>query len=141
MVCASGDAEAHRQLYVAAPRKVRRGWIKVLVIAAIVLIVCAIVSRASGKLLNIAGLLFDIAGALRLFLFEQIGESLRPFENRKKYPRGPPSVAMRELIMPEAGPYPIDSRQSAVAEFWYRNRGVVFLVFGFILQVIATLIG
>src|SRR5258705_7295295 len=29
MVCASGDAEAHRQLYVAAPRKVRRGWIKV----------------------------------------------------------------------------------------------------------------
>src|SRR5262249_43955180 len=28
MVCASGDAEAHRQLYVAAPRKVRRGWIK-----------------------------------------------------------------------------------------------------------------
>ena len=29
MVGASGDAEAHRQLYVAAPRKVRRGWIKV----------------------------------------------------------------------------------------------------------------
>jgi len=29
MVCASGDAEAHRNLYVAAPRKVRRGWIKV----------------------------------------------------------------------------------------------------------------
>ena len=29
MVCASGDAEAHRQLYVAAPRKVRRGWIEV----------------------------------------------------------------------------------------------------------------
>jgi hypothetical protein len=29
MVCASGDAEAHPQLYVAAPRKVRRGWIKV----------------------------------------------------------------------------------------------------------------
>jgi len=29
MVCASGDAEAHRKLYVAAPRKVRRGWIKV----------------------------------------------------------------------------------------------------------------
>jgi hypothetical protein len=26
---ASGDAEAHRQLYVAAPRKVRRGWIEV----------------------------------------------------------------------------------------------------------------
>src|SRR5262249_39824258 len=29
MVCASGDAEAHPQLYVAAPRKVRPDWIKV----------------------------------------------------------------------------------------------------------------
>jgi hypothetical protein len=122
-----------------------RTLVNVTVIGAIVLVACAVLARTfalnPAKLINIAGLMFDIAGVFRLFLFEQIGESLRPFQDEKEYPRGPPSVAMRELIMPEAGPYSIESPESAVAEFWYRNRGVVFLVVGFVLQVIATLMG
>jgi len=123
-----------------------RTLVNVIVIGAIVLVAFAVVlavafAVTSAKIVNIAGLLFDIAGVLRLLLFEQIGESLRPFEDEKSYPRGPPSVVMRELIMPEAGPYPIESRESAVAEFWYRNRGVMFLIVGFLLQVTATLMG
>jgi hypothetical protein len=110
-----------------------------MVIGAIVLVVVAVLfAFKPARLINVAGLMFDIAGVLRLFLFEQIGESLRPLQDEKRYPRAPASGAVRELIMPEAGPYPIESPESAIADFWYRNRGIVFLVVGFLLQMIAT---
>jgi hypothetical protein len=52
-----------------------------------------------GRMLTASGLLFDIAGAVHLFLFERIEEELSKFKLNKygNYP----SVAMRELIIPE----------------------------------------
>ena len=51
-----------------------------------------------------------------------------------------PSVAMRELIMPEAsGPY--DTTSDLVSQFYYKKRGVLFLFIGFVLQMISDLVG
>ena len=90
----------------------------------------------SGHLFTASGLLFDIAGVLRLFLLEELTEALEPFEERENLP----SVAMRELIMPEAaGPY--DTETPHVTRFYYNKRGVLFLFLGFFLQMIGDLVG
>ena len=91
------------------------------------------------KILNAAGLIFDVAGVLRLFLYEELRESLEPFLDEKAYPQGPPSVAMRELIMPENyGPYEPDL--PGLSTFYFRKRGVLYLVLGFVFQLAATLL-
>ena len=88
------------------------------------------------RLLTISGLLFDIAWALRLFLFEEIDSALSGFTPNEH--GDVPSVAMRELIMPEAsGPHDADSDHMSL--FYYRKRGVLFLVIGFFLQLIGSI--
>ena len=72
------------------------------------------------------GLLFDIAGVLRLFLLDELIDALEPFKEHENLP----SVAMRELIMPEAsGPYTTESHHVSI--FYYNKRGVLFLFIGF----------
>jgi hypothetical protein len=112
-----------------------RGIIQIILLVAIVLIPPAIV-RCSGHFFTASGLLFDIAGVLRLFLLEELTEALEPFKEREHLP----SVAMRELIMPEAaGPY--DTTTPHVTRFYYNKRGVLFLFLGFVLQMIGDLVG
>jgi hypothetical protein len=111
-----------------------RGVIQVtLLVAALMIPVSLFYSTA--HMLTASGLLFDIAGALRLFLFEEVTESLDGFEENKY--GNLPSVAMRELIMPEDGPFDADTPY--VTHFYYRKRGVLFLFIGFLLQLVGDL--
>jgi hypothetical protein len=114
-----------------------RGVIQIILLTAIVLIVASF-RFSPAHLLTASGLLFDIAGALRLFLVEELVEALGGFKQNKA--RNLPSVAMRELIMPEeSGPY--DSDSPYMSNFYYRKRGVLFLFVGFALQMVGDLFG
>ena len=82
-------------------------------------------------------MLFDIAGALRLFLLEEIQDALSGFKPNKY--GNLPSVAMRELIMPEgSGPY--DAESPYISQFYYKKRGVLLLFIGFALQMVGDLV-
>jgi hypothetical protein len=112
-----------------------RGVIQITVVVAILLIPAAFFFHP-GHLLTASGLLFDIAGVLRLFLFDELQDALEPFKEREHVP----SVAMRELIMPEAsGPYTTETPDISV--FYYRKRGVLFLFLGFALQMAGDILG
>jgi hypothetical protein len=114
-----------------------RGIIQITVLVAVVLLPISIFYKP-GHMLTASGLLFDIAGVLRLFLLEEINNSLEHF--REARPDNLPSVAMRELIMPEAsGPYDIE--KPFAQRFFYQKRAVFFLFIGFVLQMIGDLIG
>jgi hypothetical protein len=117
-------------------RRRLRPLVTLIVVAAIVALPLAFFFNPV-KVINVAGLLFDLAGVLRLFLFERITADLQPFLDEKEYPHGPPSVAMRELVMPEASPNSTDSPH--LAHFYYEHRGVLYLFIGFSLQLVATL--
>jgi hypothetical protein len=111
-----------------------RGVIQKTITAALFLIIISFFFPPA-RLLSSAGLLFDIAGALRLFLYEEILDALSGFKENKY--GNLPSVAMRELVMPEAsGPY--DSESHYMSLFFYKRRGVLYLFLGFTLQLIAT---
>jgi hypothetical protein len=112
-----------------------RGIIQVILVIAILLIPAAFFFHP-GHLLTASGLLFDIAGVLRLFLFDELQDALEPFKKREHIP----SVAMRELIMPEgSGPYTAESPH--ISMFYYRKRGVLFLFIGFALQMAGDILG
>jgi hypothetical protein len=111
-----------------------RGAIQIILFAAVVFVPAALFGNA-GHLLTASGLLFDIAGALRLFVFDEITGALRGFEENKY--GNLPSVAMRELVMPEAGPYDADADHISI--FYYKKRGILFLFIGFVLQMIGDL--
>ncbi len=114
-----------------------RGLIQVIVLVAALLAALSVAYNPS-KLLTTSGLLFDIAGVLRLFLLEELTDALSGFKPNKY--GNLPSVAMRELIMPEAvGPY--DTTSNYVSLFYYQKRGVLFLFIGFALQLIGGLVG
>jgi hypothetical protein len=114
-----------------------RGLIQVLLVVATLLLPVSIFF-SPGHILTASGLLFDIAGILRLFLLEEINGALEHFRENKE--GNLPSVAMRELIMPEAsGPY--DSESPYIKRFFYSKRGVFFLFIGFVLQMIGDLAG
>jgi hypothetical protein len=107
-----------------------RGVIQLTLVAALLLIPISFFYNTS-HVLTAAGLLFDIAGVLRLFLMEEIEESLSGFKPDKH--GNLPSFAMSELVMPEAsGPY--DESSSHISFFYYKKRGVLFLCLGFALQ-------
>jgi hypothetical protein len=112
-----------------------RGLIQICITVAIVLIPFAFFFHPA-RLFTAAGYLFDIAGVLRVFLLEELTDAFAPFKERENLP----SVAMRELLMPEAsGPYTTDS--SSISRFLYKKRGVLFLFIGFVLQMIGDIIG
>ena len=114
-----------------------RGVIQVVLLIAILLIPVSLFYSAA-HVLTASGLLFDIAGALRLFLFEEVNDALSGFKENEH--GNVPSVAMRELIMPEAsGPY--DSKSPHMSVFYYKKRGVLFLFVGFFLQLVGDLFG
>jgi len=113
-----------------------RGIIQIIILVAVLLLPISLFWRP-GHLLTASGLLFDIAGVLRLFLLEEINNALEHF--RETRPDNLPSVAMRELIMPEAsGPYDIES--PFIQRFFYEKRAVFFLFIGFVLQMIGDLV-
>jgi hypothetical protein len=114
-----------------------RGLIQITILVAVLLLPVSLL-YSPGHILTASGLLFDIAGVLRLFLLEEINGALEHF--RETRPDNLPSVAMRELIMPEAsGPYDADA--SFIQRFYYKKRGVLFLFIGFVLQMIGDLAG
>ena len=111
-----------------------RGVIQVVILAAVILLLAAF--KHPTHLVTASGLLFDIAGALRLFLLDELTEALEPFKERESLP----SVAMRELIMPEAsGPYTAESPHMSL--YFYNKRGVLLLFLGFTLQMIGDFVG
>jgi hypothetical protein len=113
-----------------------RGVIQIMLLAATILIPAAIF-YSTAHLLTASGLLFDIAGALRLFLFDEIHASLSGFKENEY--GNVPSVAMRELIMPEAqGPYDADAPY--ISQYYFKKRGVLFLILGFLLQLIGSVV-
>jgi hypothetical protein len=114
-----------------------RGLIQVILVVATLLVFVSFF-HSPAHVLTASGLLFDIAGVLRLFLLEEINGALEHF--RENEHGNLPSVAMRELIMPEAsGPY--DTESPYIKRFFYAKRGVLFLFIGFILQMIGDLVG
>jgi hypothetical protein len=115
-----------------------RAVIQIVLAVAIVLIPVSIFYK-TGHALTASGLLFDIAGALRLFLLEENTHALSGFVENEF--GNLPSVAMRELVMPEAGPFNEDREGNEISQFYYRKRGVFFLFIGFVLQMIADLVG
>jgi hypothetical protein len=114
-----------------------RGVIQLTILVALILIPVSFF-YSPGHILTASGLLFDIAGALRLFVLEEIIHALSGFKENEY--GNVPSVAMRELIMPEAsGPY--DSSSPYISNFYYKKRGVLLLFVGFALQMIGDLAG
>jgi hypothetical protein len=114
-----------------------RGVIQVVLLVAMALIPISPFINP-GHAFTASGLLFDIAGALRLFLFDDLREALAGFKENEY--GNVPSVAMRELIMPEAsGPY--TSEHPYIKLFYYKRRGVLFLFVGFLFQMIGDLLG
>jgi hypothetical protein len=112
-----------------------RGVIQICITIALLLIPIGIFFHPA-KLFTAAGYLFDIAGVLRVFLLEEVTDAIEPFKEREPVP----SVAMRELIMPEAsGPYTAESPY--ISLFLYKKRGVLFLFLGFALQMLGDIIG
>jgi hypothetical protein len=109
------------------------------VVVATVLLAVAYFTAQPLKLMNAAGILFDIAGAIRLFITEQIDEWLEPFKDEEQYPYGPPSHAMRELIMPEVSPFH-ERTVPTMYHTYYHKRGILYLLTGFGLQLVATLL-
>src|ERR1700675_1295823 len=109
-----------------------RAAIQLTVLVALILLPLSLfVSPA--HMLTASGLLFDIAGTMRLFLFERIEHELSGFKPNEydNYP----SVAMRELIMPESVSV-MEINDRPISFFYYKQRGVVFLFIGFVLQML-----
>jgi hypothetical protein len=115
-----------------------RAAIQIVLTVALALIPVSIFYK-TGHTLTASGLLFDIAGALRLFLLEENTQALSGFAENEH--GNLPSVAMRELVMPEAGPFYEERVGNEMSNFYYRKRGVLFLFIGFVLQMIADLVG
>jgi hypothetical protein len=114
-----------------------RGVIQITLLVAALLIPASLFYHP-GRLFTASGLLFDIAGVLRLFLFDEIKETLAAFTPNKY--GNLPSVATRELLMPEAsGPY--TAEHPTIKLFYYKKRGVLFLFIGFLFQMIGDLLG
>jgi len=90
----------------------------------------------TAHVLTASGLLFDIAGALRLFLLEEIDHQIAGFTPNEYGNYA--SVAMRELIMPE-GVSVREINDRHISFFYYKKRGVLFLFFGFVLQMLGDL--
>lgn len=112
-----------------------RGVIQLTVLFAIFLLPISIFYQPD-RTITASGLLFDIAGALRLFLLEEIQSAIAGFKPNKY--GNLPSVATRELVMPEAsGPY--DATSKPMSLFYYKSRGVFLLFIGFVLQLVALL--
>jgi hypothetical protein len=87
----------------------------------------------SAHVITASGLLFDIAGAARIFLLEEIDYALSGYKPNEH--DNYPSVAMREFIMPE-GINEDKINDNPISFFYYKKRGVLFLFFGFVLQMI-----
>ena len=114
-----------------------RGVVQVTLLFALLLIPVGVFYKP-GYTIAAAGLLFDIAGVLRVFLLEDVSDALSEFGLKEH--DNIPSVALRELIMPEAsGPY--DASSPHISLFYYKKRGVLFLFVGFMLQFIGNILG
>ncbi len=112
-----------------------RAAIQITLLVAVALLPVALFYNTS-HLLTASGLLFDIAGALRLFLLEEIDHQIdqaTPNEHDNY-----PSSVMRELIMPE-GVSVSEINDRPISFFYYKKRGVLFLFFGFVLQMLGDL--
>jgi hypothetical protein len=114
-----------------------RGVIQVVLLMAMLMLAIS-PFYSTAHMITGSGLLFDIAGAVRLFVVEEIEKSLAGFKENEF--GNVPSVAMGELIMPEAsGPY--DAASDLMSQFYYKKRAILFLFIGFVLQLIGGLAG
>ena len=69
-------------------------------------------------------------------MLEEIEDALSGFKPNKY--GNLPSVANRELVMPEGGPFNTESWY--MSHFYYKRRGVLFLFIGFVLQLAGALV-
>lgn len=96
---------------------------------------------------NSAGLCLDIIGTIRLFLNEEWERILENYHDEQKYPYGPPSYIMREYFEfdnpdPEwVGQSNEKIQDFELARYIYWIRGLVFLVLGFVLQLLSSWMG
>lgn len=101
----------------------------------------------NSKLTNSAGLLLDVTGVIRIFIDEEWVEILKYYDDEKKYPYGPPSYVTRELFKDTGNiadfvsddtedMKELQKKESAL--FWHEKRGFIFLICGFLGQLIAT---
>ena len=109
-----------------------RAAIQLTTLAAVLLLPLAVFYKPA-HVLTASGLLFDIAGALRLFLLEEIDHQIADVQPNQH--GNYPSPIMRELIMPE-GVYLNEINDRPISFFYYKKRGVLFLFFGFVLQML-----
>jgi hypothetical protein len=115
-------------------QRIRAG-IQLTLLVAVALLPMALFYNTA-HMLTASGLLFDIAGAMRLFLLEEIDHSIS--DTTPNEYGNYPSATMRELIMPEGiAEREINDRQ--ISFFYYKKRGVLFLFFGFVLQMLGDL--
>lgn len=112
-----------------------RAAIQITVLIAVALLPLAPFYKTA-HILTASGLLFDIAGALRLFLLDEIDHQIAGFKPNEH--GNYPSAAMRELIMPE-GVSEREVNDRTISFFYYKKRGVLFLFFGFVLQMLGDL--
>jgi len=90
-------------------------------------------ATAWAHMLTASGLLFDIAGTMRLFLHDRITHEISQFTPNQygNYP----SVVTRELITPK-GVSITEVNDRPMSFFYYKQRGIVFLFLGFVLQML-----
>jgi hypothetical protein len=112
-----------------------RAAIQITVLIAVAVLPFALFYKTA-HILTASGLLFDIAGALRLFLLDEIDNHVAGFTPNEH--GNYPSVAMRELIMPE-GVSDREINDRPISFFYYKKRGVLFLFVGFVLQMLGDL--
>ena len=115
--------------------RIRAAIQNILLIAVVLLLVAAFFR--SGRMINASGLLFDIAGAARIFVLEEINHTVADdqADEHGNYRSG----TMRECIMPE-GTRERSINDNYISFFYYKKRGVSFLFFGFLLQMIADIV-
>ena len=91
--------------------------------------------------MNSTGLCFDIVGALILFLQEEWNRLLEPHKDVDEFPSGPPSYVIRDWFDFEdlAGFWDVaDEEAAAMAQYYHWQRGILLLVIGFALQLLAV---
>jgi hypothetical protein len=92
------------------------------------------------KMVALAGLMFDVAGVFRLFMDDEWDELLQFYKDETKYPNGPPSYVTRELFADTNVEVAADTEENDISRYYYRRRGFLLIVVGFLLQALAVIL-
>ena len=104
------------------------------------------IGTVNPKYISVSGMLFDIAGLLRIFIDEEWEDLLEPY-TEENFPYGPPSNITRELFADE-DPEALESFNLTedaddvphIARHLHWRRGIAMILFGFVLQMVGTVL-